>query len=210
MKEIKKNSVVTKIQDITVVGDLLVNEFNGSIRTSAHLSQTRETYYPSRRMDTGFGDGLFENSLGEPFVQTRHTLINVPNGETVENVATMAAKFEESTIYRILSNNIEDVLSSKDAEAVAQGLTTKENLASKYVLRDSAGNVYARVTQDGEILDNTVVGTIVDGNIDLTVENALLEYKRDIYSREYKEDVDLRVKIEAKVAQAVPHMELEA
>lgn len=210
MKEIKKNAIITKIGNVAVVGDLLVNEFNGSIRTSAHLSQTRETFYPSRRMDTGFGDGLFENALGDPYVQTRHTLINVPNGETVENVTAMAAKFEDSTIYRILSNNIDDVLSSKDAEAVAQGLTTREKLASKYVLRDSEGKVYARITQDGEILDDTVVGTIVDGSVELTVENALLEYKRDIYSREYKEDVDMRVKVATKVAQVEPHMELQA
>lgn len=207
MKKVSKgNGVVLEIKNM-VVNALYSNDFDGKTRVSAHVSQDRVTTYPAQRMDSGFGDGLFDNPEGESFESTRHTLVPVPEGSTEESVATKLGEFDEATIYRVLSNNLDDVISDKERQAIANGLIEKSSLEPRYLVQDSDGNVFANVTVDGEILedDDRIVGKIVkseEGNsVEITNPNAILEYKRDIFSRTYREDVDSRVK--ANVAQQV-------
>lgn len=201
MKEIKKeNGVVVVLGNITV-NQIYTNEFDGKVRASAHITQERITTYPGQRFDTGFGDGLFDNPEGQSYVSKRNTLIAVPEDATEEIVAQKISEFPESCIYRILSNSLDEVISDKEKRAVEAGFITKESLEPKYLVQDSEGNVYASTTTDGVILegDDRKVGKIVDTEegkaFELFNPDALLEYKRDVFSREYCEDKDNRVKV---------------
>ena len=214
MKEIKKeNGVSLKIEDM-VVKEIYQNEFDGKKRASAHVAQKRVTTYPAQRMDTGFADGLYDSPEGQSYESERHTLVPVPEDATVESVAERVATFTDACIYRLLSNNLDEVISDKEKQAIESGLITKESLKPRYVVRDSEGNVYASVTTDGEVLegDDRVVGKIVEseeGNsLEITNPNALLEFKRDIFSREYREDIDNRVKVAVTQAAEVEEHEL--
>jgi len=213
MKEIKKeNGVVVTLNDVNVE-QLYKNEVEGAngqkqTRVSAWLTQKRLTAYPARRMDTGFGDGLFETVQQDPYEQTRNTLVSVPEDADIDKVKEQLGQFEEACIYRILSNNLDDVISEREISAIDQGFITKESLKPRYILRDSEGNIYANYTQDGEILkgDARIVGKIVEDNgeqsLELTNPNAVLEFKRDIFSREYVEDKDMREHVEVKQPEA--------
>ena len=206
MKTIEKsNGVKLVINDLQVVTPLYSNEFNGKMRVTAHLTQERETTYPAQNMSTGFGGGLFENVGGEPFKTKRNTLMVVPENMTIEDVKNQAALYPEATIYRIVTNDLDEVISEREKSAIEQGFITKESLKAKYVVRDAEGNVYSTVTQDGEILEGDArkIGFVSkDGDslsLEITNPNALLEYKRDIFSRTYVEDVDNRVGVKKNV-----------
>ena len=201
MKEIKKdNGIVTNLEH-PEVEELYSNEFEGKTRVSAHVSQKKVTVYPSQRMDTGFGDGLFKNSPGNEYTSTRHTLVVVPEGLSKESVQDKVDEFPDACIYRKLSNNLDEVISSKENQAIESGLINKENLKPRYLVQDSEGNVYSNMTTDGELLEDKVVGKIVttpEGKVlEVINPNALFEYKRDIFSREYQEDNDMRETVNA-------------
>jgi len=214
MREIKKDGgIVLNIQDM-VVNKLYSNEFDGKVRVSAHLSQKRATVYPAQRMDNGFGDGLFDSPEGETFESTRHTLVSVPEDATEETVAARIKTFTDACIYRKVSNSLDEVISNREKQAIESGLIEKESLKSRYIVRDSEGNVYANVTTDGEVLegDDRVVGKIVeseDGDtLEITNPKAILEFKRDIFSREYQEDIDNRVEVNVAQAAVIEEHEL--
>ncbi|MFW5794646.1 MAG: hypothetical protein ACOCV1_04090 [Bacillota bacterium] len=152
-------------------------------------------------MDSGFGDGLFDSPEGQSYETTRHTLVPVPEGSTKESVQAKVGEFTDACIYRVLSNSLDEVISDKERQAIETGLIEKESLNHRYLVQDSDGNVFANVTTDGEILegDARTVGKIVkseDGEVSVEISNpnAILEYKRDIFSRSYRSDVDNRVK----------------
>lgn len=198
MKEIKRsNGSVLTLEKVVVV-NTYTNEFDGRKSVSAHLTQKRLTAYPAKRMDTGFGSGLFETEVGKPYEQTRNTLVSVPENTDVNQVVEQLNKFADACIYRIVSNNIDDVVSDREKQAIANGLIEKESLKPRYVVRDSEGNVYSNMTQDGERLegDNRIIGKVVTTDegqfLEITNPNALLEFKRDIFSREFVEDIDNR------------------
>ena len=214
MKQIEKNNVVLVIEDLKVE-NLYTSEFQGKVRVSAHISQERKVSYPSQNMGTGFGGGLFENVQSDPYVSKRHTLIVVPEGQTEQSVQEQSKAFPEATIYRVLSNNIDDVISEREKSAIESGLITKESLKAKYLVRDKDGNVYSTATVDGEVLEGDArkVGLITKSengelSVEITNPNALLEYKRDIFSRVYREDIDNRVTVKQGAEQVVEHEEL--
>ena len=216
MKQIEKNNVVLVIEDLKVE-KLYTSEFQGKMRTSAHISQERKVSYPSQNMGTGFGGGLFENVQSDPYVSKRHTLIVVPEGQTEESVQEQSKKFPEATIYRVVTNNIDDVVSEREKAAIESGLITKESLKPKYIVRDKEGNIYSSMTVDGELLEGEArkVGVVVtsengETSIEITNPNALLEYKRDIFSQVYHEDIDNRVAVKQNAAQMVEHDALTA
>jgi len=219
------DSVKAEIAELKLMG-LYSNEFdspNGPItRSSAHVSQDRSTIYPERNMSTGFGAGLFDNPDGNSYPSTRHTLVPIPNGLNEDQVKQQIEKVaKDGCIFRILSNEVIDVLSAKEKDALARGfIESMEVLAARHIVRDTEGLVYASYTKDGKRLepDNRVVGkVVVDDNgraidVEITNADALLEYKTDVFSREYTEDVDKRKYIQRGVSTevVVEHGELEA
>lgn len=199
MKEIENNGIKIQLGTVEVV-DVYTNKFEGDREaSSAHLSQERTVIYPASNLGTGFGKGLFESPEGEKHSQTRHSLVAIPVGIDVEKVVEKLKDFEESCLYRIVSNNIEDVIGEKVKAAIAQGLTDLETQKARFIVRDAEGNVYATVTKDGEQLgenDRAIGKVVMEDNkaigLDIVNEEAVLEYSTIVYSREYTPDQDLR------------------
>lgn len=188
--------------DVATVDRVMSREYNGSTNSVALIVQERTTTYPKKRMDTGFGDGLFENVEGDGFDQTRRTLIPIPNGAEEDAVQEKLAGFENACIYRILSNNLDDVISSREMDGITAGFRTKEYYKSRRVLRNADGDVFGSVDTEGKPLENRIIGKIVEAEdgeqtLEITNPDALIEYRRDIFSREYVSDIDTRVRANA-------------
>lgn len=202
----KEKSRTVELKSTNVV-DMYVNEFANGTSKSVYITQERTTTYPAKRFDTGFGDGLYDNPDGKSYDQTRHVLVNVPEDETLESVEERIKALPNACIFRILSHNFDDVLGERELGAIEAGYREKEDFRTRFLVRDSEGNVYSSMTKDGKALkdDDRVIGKIVEddeGNeiFEQTNPNAMVEYKRDIFSREYKPDIDLREKpVEAEV-----------
>lgn len=161
----------------------------------AHMWQSGKVSYPAQNLSTGFGDGLFDAGETKDFdIKARHTLVPLPKGTTEQDIKKKLMTCTAPIIYRILSNNPEDVISDKDRASIAQGFITKQQKLAKLILQDSEGNVYANFENDGTQLegDDRIIGTVADGEIEITNKRAVLEYKRDIFSPVFKEDEDKR------------------
>lgn len=143
----------------------------------AHLVQSVRSIYPKKLMDTGFGTGLFESTFIE-FTTTRNCLVKIPDGLTEEQVIERLNLFE-GHIYTLISFNIKDVLTAYDIYRMELYGTSLIELEDKYETKDEHGNTYSKGlmnrTWDGEIL-----------------RDEPKEYRRYIYSREYRDDIDLR------------------
>jgi len=146
---------------------------------SATLKQDCTITYPSKRMDTGFGKGLFDSMAGKAFVTSRYALIKTPADATNELVEQQLKSFPQACIYRVLSNDIDDIISDSERSAIKEGFTTLEAYEDRYEVQDGKGNRYAqgkvRVTNDGEV-----------------VEQLPKEFKRDIFSTVFMDDRDFR------------------
>ncbi len=115
------------------------------------VSETRD--YPSKRANTGLGDGLMsESDFGFPSnsftnESTRVAWVAVKPGTTTEQVAAMLKAYPNAGIKRVLSN--QPILSSEQKSAIAAGLTTEAIIAfgstgtggqlRRYGANDSAG-----------------------------------------------------------------------
>jgi len=159
---------------------LSVHKLNDSeFGKSVTLMQETTITYPSKRMDTGFGKGLFNSTPGKTYTNKRYALIKTPEEATEKVVEDQLSKVPNACIYRILSNDIQDIITDSERAAIKEELTSLERLEDRYEVQDSEGNRYAqgklRVTRDGEV-----------------IENMPKEFKRDVFSTEYKEDIDLR------------------
>lgn len=112
----------------------------------AVLKQEITTTYPAVRTANDkvasiFGDEDFGD--GQEFKTSRHTIIKCPVDSTVEAVtAKLAEKAPNGHIYRMLSSNIEDVLTAPQKEMIAQGLSTKsmEDYKADRMVRRSEDN----------------------------------------------------------------------
>lgn len=109
---------------------------------SAQIRQIVETTYPAARVNNSLNEGLFNTedfnlTGGQTYQSTRVTWLDVPAGTTAEQVQTLLEAKPEARIYRIISNNVEDVMSAEQKQAVSAGLRTleafQEQLRVRYV-----------------------------------------------------------------------------
>jgi len=116
--------------------------------SSAQLRQVVKTTYPSIRVGNSrtsslFAQEAFNLESGQAYESTRVTWINVPNGTTVEQVVAQLRNHPGARIYRVISNNVEEVLTDEQKQAVQAGLTTLATFEEKLRVRrtDANGNV---------------------------------------------------------------------
>lgn len=174
-----------------------VEEILTGFKSVAHLSQEITSVYPGRRMNSNKSTGLFDQpDDGQKFNVTRHCLIPVPEGVTVEEVTSQLIKFPNGVIQRVVTNNIKDILTDGDVWAMnntdenGNPFTTLEALRDKYETRDKEGNRYS----------NGVLRVSVAGEL---VNDLPEEYTRNFYQREFVEDLDLRVPVTVEEAKPV-------
>lgn len=159
----------------------IINTFEKPV---IHIAQEIETVYPERMMDTGFGPGLYDNSV-KSFKSVRNTIVKVPDSSTSEEIIQKLGEYD-SHIYSIVSNDVRDVLNYLDLYRLDFLGVELFELEDKYETQDKFGNRYSkgklRMTSDGEIVD----------------EDLPKEFRRYVYSRNYEEDKDLRQDITIK------------
>jgi len=178
-----------------VYGLVGVVEVMSQFKPVAHVTQEITTIYPGRRMNSNRSTGLYDQpDDGQSFSSTRNALVPVKEGETKEQVEAQLSKFPEGCIQRVVTNNINDILTDGDIWAMnhdnpetGKPYFTEEDLKQKYETRDKEGNRYSagkmRISVKGEVIDDTLPE----------------EYTRNFYQREFKEDEDLRVAVETTV-----------
>lgn len=193
MQKVSESGVKRVFKPVEVV------EVFDNFKSVAHLQQEIETVYPGRRMSNNKSTGLFDQpDDGQTFNATRHCLIAIPDGTTVEQVASQLSKNPNGVIQRVVTNNIEDILTDGDIWAMNNTdpntnfpYVTLDSLKEKYQTRDKDGNRYSggqmRTTSAGEIVDDTLPE----------------EFTRNFYQREYAEDIDLRKKVTVETKEPV-------
>ncbi len=182
--------VSQSFQPITVdkVG---VNPFQKKGTLTAQLRQVvnTTTTYPgmvisNEKQDNLFGLEDFDSSTGKSFdnKEVRVAWLNVPSGTTIQDVTTKLTSTSSARIYKVLSNK--PILTSNQVNAIAAGLTTKDNIASKQVVRYPDNH---RDNPKGLILDT-------NGNV---------MYKCNFFSMTAKEDEDYRSALDVEVTESI-------
>jgi hypothetical protein len=183
MEKINESGVKKVFGKVAVVGAIYTD-----FKPVAHLTQTITSIYPARQLKTDKSTGLFTTpDEGQKFESVRHCLVAVPKSATVEQVTAELAKYPEGCIQNVLSNDINDVLTSGDRYILEQGTRDLDFFKDKYENRDSDGNRYSRgeirMAHTGELLR----------------EDLPMEFKRSFYQNQYVADVDKRVAVEAAI-----------
>jgi hypothetical protein len=163
------NGVITPTSKVTVL-KVQVKDFGDRKSQFAVLKQEFETKYPSGQnnlQDSIIDASEFESNT-EPIKSTRHALYPLPlNWGQAERATSMEAgvakakemfegklvNFPDARIYRIMSSDVNDVLSTSQKEMIAQGKSTKtlaeyqESEATKY--GDSHENAGQKILHNG-------------------------------------------------------------
>lgn len=137
------NSQIQQTETPITVDSVSPNAFKKGV-DQAQIRQTVMTIYPSTRVTNSLTSGLFNSGdfklpAGKSFESTRITWIPVPQGTTLAQVEKELSKNPKARIARVISNNLEDVLTEEQKNAVATGLTTLSTLEEKHLVKDASG-----------------------------------------------------------------------
>jgi hypothetical protein len=119
----------------------------GTLTAEIKQTITTKSYYPSKSVSNNFQDNPFSTSEfgfseNEYTAQeTRVVWVEVPVGSTVESVAVKLAILPDANIYKMLANK--PILSDNQLYAIGAGLTTKDIIADKQVVRYPTGHPQA-------------------------------------------------------------------
>lgn len=139
------NSQITQSFGKLTIDSVTPNAFKKNV-DQAQLRQSVMTIYPSARVTNSLSSGLYDSTefslpAGQSYSSTRVTWIPVPKGTSLAEVQATLAKFPQARIARIISNNLEDVLTEEQKSAVTSGLTTMSVLEDKHIIKDASGAV---------------------------------------------------------------------
>lgn len=119
----------------------------GTLTAEIKQTITTKSYYPSKSVSNNLQDNPFSTSEfgfseNEYTAQeTRVVWVEVPVGSTVESVAAKLASLPDANIYKMLANK--PILSDNQLYAIGAGLTTKDIIADKQVVRYPTGHPQA-------------------------------------------------------------------
>lgn len=110
----------------------------------AQVRQEVTTEYPAARIGNSGTIGLFDEDEfnlpeGQTYTSTRVAWFSVPAGTTEEEVNARLAKATNARIYRVYSNNLQDVLTDEQKAALASGIVTEQQLYDRHIVRDEKG-----------------------------------------------------------------------
>jgi len=132
--------IQTRFGAVTVDRIISGNSFVAGTSSVALLSQEVMKIYPGSQAGNSRQDGLYDDSQFDnsnttrEFPQVRYCLVKVPSGQTVEQVQARVNSLRSPSIYRILSNNVADVLTDEQMTMLTRGQLN-------YFERDAQGNV---------------------------------------------------------------------
>lgn len=172
MEKINANQIKTIYGKITVdsIGE---SEYKKGI-FQAQLRQKITRAYPSVKVgnshsDSLFGADAFKLPDGQSYESTRVTWINVPEGTTVEALQAKLDTLPEACIYRIISNDVTDVMHDGQHQAVNAGIRSIDKFMDSLLVRDREGNELEGPSQ----------------------------YSQSFFKMTYTEDVDMRTTVNA-------------
>lgn len=119
----------------------------GTLTAEIKQTITTKSYYPSKSVSNNLQDNPFSTSdfgFSENEYtanETRVVWVEVPVGSTVESVAAKLATLPDANIYKMLANK--PILSDNQVYAIGAGLTTKDIIADKQVVRYPSGHPQA-------------------------------------------------------------------
>lgn len=158
-----------------------VKVFEGTGKTNAvHITQVTTKEYPSARYSNDKADGIFSNPTGEVYTSKRHALAAVPKNTEIDAIQKQLDTMGGACIYRITSNDIDDVLTDGDRYSLGNGDLEVENLKDKYESKNSEGDVFS----NGEENNDGILPR---------------EYTRNFFSAVEKSDKDLRKPVEEAI-----------
>jgi hypothetical protein len=171
----------------------------------AQIRQVFITHYPGARFNSSTIEGLYDESEfgadASDYENIRVSWISVPLDKTKKDVEEMLAKFPEATIYRILGDEVEQVLSQEQLFGIS-------NPAWEYDLDMAKRSKVVRlrpqdVGEDGVqwpmskervALINSVVLDPETGRIDEILDDTGFQYRSTGFTKGYQEDLDFREK----------------
>ena len=180
-----------------VVADVREHSFRDDV-AQAELRQTVTRHYPSARANNSITDALF--SAGEfdfsssDFEQVRVVWINIPLGKTKQDVEKQLEKFVDATIYRMLADNVQQVLSAEQLHAIDSpdfDYSLESAQRSHIVMAVDDDGMPRAIASNGE----TLVGAVeldADGKITAILEPAGLQYSSKGFALNQTDDIDLR------------------
>jgi hypothetical protein len=124
-----QRQITTSVEPIKVESILEGSALIGRSTKVALLSQTVTRTYPGAQAGNSKQDGLYEDkdfSSGSPreFKQVRYCLVKVPHNVTLSEVQDKVDTLTNATIYRILSNNVMDVITDEQKTMLNSGRLT--------------------------------------------------------------------------------------
>jgi hypothetical protein len=147
----------------------------GTLTAEIKQTITAKSYYPSKSVSNNMQDNPFSTAefgfSEKEYVATekRVAWVDVPLGSTVESVVAKLATVPDANIYKILANH--PILSDNQQYGINAGLTTKDSIADKQVVRYPEGHPQAGA---------------------LILSNGKPQYKATFFKSYTKEDEDLR------------------
>jgi len=114
-------------------------------QSQAQIRQVVTTTYPSQVVGNSATDSLFDIKEfklkdGQSFSSKRVAWIPVPNGTSVEQVKKILSTLPRARIYRMISNELDDVLTEEQKQAHGSGLVDLETLENGRRVCDSNGD----------------------------------------------------------------------
>lgn len=167
----------------------------------AELRQTVITHYPSARFHSSNIDPLFtlsEFSAQETtdYESERVIWINVPKGVTQQDLEDRLEKYPEATIYRILSHDVEQVLSKEQLFAMKSDAFPNATINSFkkshcIMFPNEKTGMRCPVSSDGGWHPESVKLNM-NGRIVEIINDEQFQYRSRGFSFEDQEDIDLR------------------
>jgi len=179
------NSELRKERENVTCERIVISDFSDNY-DMALLRQDVTTIYPAVGASNNKAGVLFnadDFGDGNEYTQKRYTLIKVPKGITAEKVEDQLKALRDSgkrpTIYKILSNDIMDVLTDNQIYAIENGLGEMDydDYKEKNIVRNSEEEV-------------------------VTDPWGATQYSEKFFQPDFKEDIDLRVKEGTRVSVA--------
>jgi hypothetical protein len=186
-------------QPVKVV-DVREHTFRDDV-AQAELRQIVTRHYPSARPYSSQIDPLFEiEEFGfesTDFDGERVCWINIPMGKTKQDVEKQLAKHSEATIYRILADKVQMVLSEEQLFALASAdfdYNEEQAKKSHLIMLNQESGIPCPVSSTGKWLENSVELNEV-GKIITILDETGFQYASKGFSLSFRKDVDLRAKV---------------
>lgn len=175
------------------------------LMAQAELRQTVSTLYPSARTNSSNIQKLYnEEEFGissNAFENERVCWINIPLGKTKQDVEKKLSEHPDATIYRIMADNVEEVLSEEQLWAIREGTfgLTLDSFKKTHVtrLRSKQNGRLCPVSAHGEWLWNSVEVDPDSPTEKITniIDDSKFQYNSKGFSLEFQQDVDLRAEV---------------